>query len=70
MLLGGELSREMTLCRSTPTRIMTTKIGIKTQSRIALSRNKDCSCAILLTRLPGKKGAEDGGLGMVLNGLQ
>lgn len=47
MLFGGELRSVMTLCRSTPTRIMTTKMGIRTQSRMALSKNNACSRAML-----------------------
>lgn len=47
MGLGAELRSVMTLCRSTPTRIMTTRMGINTQSRMALSRNRACSSAIL-----------------------
>ena len=47
MLLGAELRSEMTLCRNTPTRIMTSRMGIKTQSRIALSRNNVCSSAMV-----------------------
>lgn len=47
MLLGAEFNNEMTLCLNTPTKIITNKMGMRTQSRMALSRNSDCSTAMI-----------------------